>query len=142
VSDAAGTDPAAERYRAALAQHGIRDVQPAYRAILRRLKATDIRLYEEAVQRYDAEVRPAVEEGSEDPLLIWIRYGSWLANHVAPGHLIAIDASGRAGRPADAPTLGLLLLHLPDGKGERAVTVAGPVEPSAAQDAAQELLCG
>ncbi len=141
MSDAAATDRAAERYHAALARHGIRDVQPVYRAILRSLKATDIPLYEEAVERYDAEVRAAVEEGSENPLLIWIRYGSWLANHVPPGRLVVVDASGRAGRSGDPPPLGPLLLHLPDGKGDRAVTIAGPVEPSSAQEAAQELLC-
>ena len=142
MSDSAGTDRAAERYEAALARHGIRDVQPVYRAILRRLKATDIRLYEEAVERYDSEVRAAVEEGPENPLLIWVRYGSWLANHVSPGQLVVVDASGRAESSEDAPPLGPLLLHLPDGKGERAVTIAGPVDPSAAQEAARELLCG
>jgi hypothetical protein len=37
--------------------------------------------------------------------------------------------------------LGPLLLHLPEENGERAMPIAVPAEPSAAQEAARQLLC-
>ncbi len=130
-----------EAYQAALSHHGICDVQPVYRQLLRRLRAHDAGLYDQAVERYQADVIGAAEVGS-DPLLRWVQYGVWLAAQIAPGQLIAVDREGRARRPDGPPPLGPLLLHLPEAKGERGVTIASPAEPSVAQEATRKLLCG
>ncbi len=134
-------DSASEAYVAALSHHGIGDVQPAYRQFLRRLKANDAGLYEEAVERYQADVIGGAEAES-DPLLRWVQYGAWLAGQISPGQLVAVDRQGRARKPAGPPPLGPLLLHLPEGQGERGIPIAMPTEPSEAQEATLKLLCG
>jgi hypothetical protein len=134
-------DSTSEAYRRALSHHGICDVQPVYRQFLRRLRANDAGLYEAAVERYQADVIGGAEVDS-DPLLRWVRYGAWLAGQIAPGQLVAVDRQGRAGRLDGPPPLGPLLLHLPEGKGERGVTIALPADPSDAQEATRKLLCG
>ena len=129
-----------EAYRAALARHGVADVQPLYRQFLRRLKAQDGQLYEAAVARYETDVLGA--DRASDALQTWIDYGAWLAGSLAPGRLIAIDAAGRAEGASRPLPMGLLLLHLPDGTGERGLPVAVPEDPSDAQQAARKILCG
>ena len=134
-----GSEAATEAYSAALATSGMADVRPIYRQFLRRLKAQDDQLYETAVDRYETDV-VGVGEPS-DPLETWIRYGAWLASTLAPGQLISIDASGRAEKATEEFPIGPLLLHLPEGKGERGLPVAVPQQPSEAQQAAQQVLC-
>ncbi len=138
MSDEAGAST--EEYRAALSQHGMADVQPIYRQFLRRLKAQDSQLYETAVARYEADVVEA--DQTADPLQTWICYGAWLASSLSPGQLVAIDASGRAEKATESFPIGVLLLHLPESKGERGLPVAVPEQPSDAQTAAQRVLCG
>lgn len=128
-------------YQAALSQHALCDVQPIYRQLLRRLKAGESGLYEEAVERYQADVLGA-EDTDSDPLLRWVTYGAWLAALVAPGQLVAVDREGRARSPDGPPPLGPLLLHLPEAKSERGIPVAVPADPSEAQEATRKLLCG
>jgi len=135
------TDSTSEAYRAALSHHAICDVQPVYRQFLRRLKANNAGLYEEAVERYQADVVSGADVDS-DPLLRWVRYGAWLAGQIAPGRLVAVDREGRARKPDGPPPLGPLLLHLPEGTGERGVPIAVPADPSEAQEATRKLLCG
>jgi hypothetical protein len=138
VSEDAGA--AAEAYEAARSRHGMADVRPIYRQFLKLLKTRDSELYEAAVDRYETDVLGAGE--TADPLQAWIRYGAWLAGSLSPGRLVAIDSSGRAEKAAGLPPIGPLLLHLPEGTGERGLRVAVPEKPSAAQAAAQKLLCG
>ena len=135
------TDSTSETYRTALADHAISDVQPVYRQFLRRLKASDVGLYEKAVARYQSDVIGG-EEVDADPLLRWVRYGTWLARQITPGRLVAVDREGRANETDGPPPLGPLLLHLPEGKGEPAIAVAVPADPSEAQEATRKLLCG
>ena len=139
--DPSDRDQADEEYRAALSRHAMRDVQPIYRQFLRRLKARDTVLYEEAVERYQSDIMESAEGGS-DLLHRWIDYGVWLAGRISPGQLIAVDREGRAEKPSARPPLGPLLLHLPEASGERGIPIAVPAEPSAAQEATQQLLCG
>lgn len=134
-------DPGAEAYRAALDHHAVRDVQPTYRQLLRRLKADDPDAYDEAVERYRTDVSAPDDPGS-DPLLRWIEYGTWLAGRLAAGRLVSIDGEGRARTAVGPPPLGPLLLFLPEEKGAAAIPIAEPVEPSAAQQATRQLLCG
>ncbi len=135
------TDSTSEVYLTALSHHGICDVQPVYRQFLRRLKAVDAGVYEEAVERYQADVVSGADVDS-DPLLRWVRSGAWLAGQIAPGQVVAVDRQGRARKPDGPPPLGPLLLHLPEGKGERGVPIAVPADPSEAQEATRKLLCG
>jgi len=96
-----------ERYLARLEELGLADVRPLYRELLKRLRDQDAEAYREAVRRYEEELAPSMEEGGRedagdplDPVREWIRYGAWLAAHVAPGSLTAVDRTGRA-RPLD-----------------------------------------
>lgn len=130
-----------ERYRAALERHGLRDLQPLYRNILRRLKSSDPDAYERAVARYEETVAPAVQGKGGDPLELWLLYGLWLADWVRPGRVLAVDRTGRAHPVRGDPPLGPLLLHLPDERGAPGVPLALPAEPSPAQAATLELLC-
>lgn len=98
-------DPAEERYLEALERHGLEDLRPACRAMLRELKDGDERSYHQGVRRYEEELQPAVAggegEGSEaDPVVAWIRYGAWLADRIRPGRAMAVDPDGRA-RPLE-----------------------------------------
>lgn len=96
-----------ERYLAGLEELGLADVRPLYRELLKRLREEDAEAYREAVRRYEEELAPSMEEGGAgeagdpvEPVRDWIRYGAWLAAHVAPGSLTAVDRTGRA-RPLD-----------------------------------------
>lgn len=136
-------DAAAERaYRAALARHGVRDVQPLYRSLLVRLKKADPDAYETAVARYTERVADRIASGGPDPLAVWIEYGIWLAERVHAGRTMAVDDTGLAEPVEGAPSPGPLLLHLPRERGAKAIALAVPEEPTEPQRAAIELLCG
>lgn len=126
-----------DAYQAALARHGLEDVQPLYRRLLVRLKAQDPAAYEEAVARY----RDDVEAASENTLDPWIAYGRWLAARIAPGSLKTIAPNGRARDASEPVPLGELLVHLPDDTKRRGFVVAMPAEPSDAQRETAALLC-
>lgn len=130
------------RYREALARHGIQDVQPLYRALLRHLKSADPELYERAVARYERDVARGLEEGEDDPVRVWIAYGIWLAGRAREGRLVAVDPTGLA-EPVEAgdPPVGPLLLHLPDEARAPVTPLALPSDPSPPQRATLELLC-
>lgn len=149
ASRASGTEPgsgaadAADRgYRRALARHGLRDVQPGYRALLLRLKQADPEAYEAAVARYTGEVAPRAAAAEADPLEVWIEYGMWLARRLHPGKTLAVDGTGRADAVEGRPPLGPLILHLPKEKREKAIALAVPETPTGPQRATVELLCG
>lgn len=117
-----------ERYLAGLEELGLADVRPLYRELLKRLREEDAEAYREAVRRYEEELAPAMEEevtgdagNPVEPVRDWIRYGAWLAAHVAPGSLTAVDRTGRA-RPLDELA--------PDPESDPA---SGPREPEAQQ---------
>jgi hypothetical protein len=139
VSDTEPPRDVDERYQASLLRHAVTDVQPLYRQLLRRLKMRDAEEYNEAVGRYESDVAAGGQD--VDPLRSWVEYGAWLAQLLAPGRLVSIDRDGRAVEPGGTPPLGPLLLHLPEENGERAMPIAVPAEPSAAQEAARQLLC-
>lgn len=131
------------RYEAALAEHGLTDVRPLYRELLKELKVQDPDGYREAVRRYEEEVGPAAGE-ADDPVRPWIEYGRWLADALIDGRAVAVDRTGRARDLAEGapPPEGALLLHLPESTRRRALELAVPAEPTDYQEAARELLCG
>jgi hypothetical protein len=130
------------RYRAVLDQYGVADVQPAYRLLLWRLKASHPSSYDAAVERYERELLPSLEAGEEDPLRLWLNYGMWIAEQLHRGHLVAVDDTGLATPVDDEPPLDRLLLHVPEKSNERAIALVQPARPSEAQTETVQLLCG
>lgn len=130
-----------EAYERALAEHGLADLQPLYRRLLRKLKAADETAYEEAVARYRDEVEAAVENAERDPVEVWLAYGAWLAPRLAPGTLFRIAENGRA-EPAPSPLpAGSMLIHLPKDRKQRGFVLAMPAEATSAQKETAALLC-
>lgn len=129
------------RYRESLRAHGVRDVQPGFRALLLRLKAKGADAYEAGVTRYKEEVQPLVEAGEADPLRAWLQYGMWLAGRWQPGSLIAVDSSGLSHPADEEPPLGPLLIHLPEDQREPGVVLAEPETPTEPQQVTASLLC-
>lgn len=134
---------AEERYEAALQRKGLQDLKPLYRELLKRMRDEAPGSYEEAVRRYREEVVPAAAR-EEDPLGVWLRYGAWLAERIAPGRVVSVDRTGKAteleGRPEELPAEGLVL-HLPEERGVRALPLALPASASEAQRETKDLLC-
>lgn len=128
-------------YERSLAKHGLSDLQPLYRQLLRRLKSVDSSAYDEAVTRYRDEVETAVEEGEGDPVTVWLEYGTWLAPRLAPGTLLLIAENGRAEPAPSPPPAGRMLIHLPKDRKQRGFVLAMPAEASPAQKETAALLC-
>ena len=128
-------------YERALAEHGLRDLQPLYRRLLRKLKTVDPAAYDDAVARYRDEVEGAVEEGEGDPIEVWLAYGAWLAPRLAPGTLLRIAENGRAEPAPSPPPAGPMLIHLPKDARQRGFVLAMPAAASPAQRETAALLC-
>lgn len=117
------------------------DPRQVYRDHLRALKDQDPSTFAELRAHYATEVEGALTSGHPDPLELWLRYGLVLARALAgDGHAVVIDDTGMATPLEDAPPPGKLTLFLPDGRGQRAVLVALPQDPSGPQQATLDLL--
>lgn len=128
------------RLEEALAAEGARDPREYYRERLRDLKQASPEEYGRAVTYFRERLIPDVASGEVEPLSAWTEYGRVLAEALAPGRTVAVDATGRA-HPYEAPApRDRLVLHLPDGKSSRALLVGLPAELSAAQRATYDLL--
>ena len=136
------TELANRRTEQALERAGLADPRPALRDLLRELKASDPEAFAEAAARYQQVVVPAAAAEADDPLAAWLEYGSWLADRVAPGELVSIDASGRSRPPAPTLRAGELYLHLPSDRKRRALPLLVPRRPSAPQRETIGLLVG
>lgn len=123
----------------ALAESGARDPREFYRDRLRELKRVSPDDYQRAVTYYSETLLPEVAERRRDPLVAWTEYGRRLAEALAPGRTVTIDATGRA-HPYEPPALGRLILHLPDDKGAKALLVALPRSLSPEQRATYDIL--
>lgn len=124
----------------ALKQAGARDPREFYRERLRELKQASPEGYAAAVGYYRDTLIPQVASGEGDPIAAWTEYGRWLADALAPGRTVAVDGTGRA-HPYRAPAPGdRLILHLPEGRGGRALLVALPAQLTAAQRATYDVL--
>ncbi|HSJ14174.1 MAG TPA: hypothetical protein VK939_07155 [Longimicrobiales bacterium] len=122
----------------AASEGGFADPRPALRQRLRELKETRGGAFQEALRHYEEQVVPALAEA--DALAAWIEYGAWVAGLSAPGRLLAVDALGTA-RPYVSPAAaGTLILHVPDDTAAGVLVLAAPAAPSAAQQAALDLL--
>ncbi|MFQ5688874.1 MAG: hypothetical protein ACE5HQ_01195 [Gemmatimonadota bacterium] len=131
-------------YARSLREHGLEDLQPLYRPLLRRLKSLDSGAYDEAVARYRQEVQPAARDpdgSGSDPVAVWLAYGSWLAARLAPGSVMAIAENGRAEPTAPPLPLGEMLIHLPQDSRKKGFVLAMPAHASDAQRETAALLC-
>lgn len=134
------TAAADRRLEEALAAEGARDPREFYRERLRELKQANPEGYVEAVGFYKDTLIPQVASGEGDPLAAWTEYGRRLAEALAPGRTVAVDGTGFA-RPYEAPApRDHLILHLPGGKGGRAILVGLPADLSSAQRATYDIL--
>ena len=135
-----GPDPTGE----ALERAALADMRPAYRKLLVRLKGSDPSAFEEASRRYTEELEPAIAGGDVDPILAWLEYGISLAERLAAGRTLAIDASGRARsfEPSSAPDAGVMILHVPEDDRAPATLLAIPSAPSDSQRETAALLAG
>lgn len=127
------------RLEEALAATGARDPREFYRERLRDLKREDAHGYEQAVEHYKEVLIPEVGSGRADPLEAWTEYGRRLAQALAPGRTVVIDATGRA-RTWEGPTAKELVVHLPEARGGRALLVGLPADLSDAQRATYDVL--
>jgi hypothetical protein len=136
-------EDAARRLDEALAEAGLEDPRPAFRALLLRIRERDPGAFREESERFEREVVPAVVSDETPALAAWTRYGAGLAQRLGPGRAVAVDPGGRArDLPAGgAPPGSSLVLHLPDD-GSRALALLRPRSPSDAQRATEELLVG
>ncbi len=123
-----------------LAETGAVDPRPHYRALLRELKQKSPTQYDGAVARFRDSVLPSIVRGESEPLTAWLDYGKELAEGLAPGRPVVIDATGRSSPLAAPPSWKDLILHVPDEPRARAILVGSPPQPTRAQQAAVELL--
>jgi hypothetical protein len=127
-------------FEAALEETGARDPREFYRARLRELKSEDPARYEEAVRHYADDLIPSIASGEIPPLEAWLRYGVRLAELSAPGRTWDVDPTGKRHTHAVPTPPDRLVLHIPDAKGERAILVGLPREPTKAQRATFSVL--
>ncbi len=134
------TAEADTRLQAALDSSGARDPREFYRDRLRALKLENASAYSGAVAYYKERLIPDVASGSVEPLVAWAEYGRMLAESLAPGRAVCIDATGRA-HPYESPApLDRLVLHIPQNQGVRALLVSLPPELTPAQRATYDVL--
>jgi hypothetical protein len=130
-----------EAYARSLEDHGLEDVQPLYRVLLRKLKSQDATTYEEAVARYRDDVEAVEATSGADPVALWLAYGCWLAETMEPGSLMTIGDNGRAEAATEAPPPGPMLIHLPEATNRRGFLLAMPKKATPAQRETAALLC-
>lgn len=127
------------RFEAALRDRQLSDPRDGYRMRLRALRETRPELFERAARHYQEEVLPGLAAGA-DTIEAWVDYGRFLAELIAPGRVVTIDGTGSA-RPYASPLPPhALVLHLPSDRDAATMPLAEPVDPSAAQRAAYDLL--
>ena len=133
------TAEADRRLQEALDASGSRDPREFYRERLRELKGSNADGYQNAVAYYRDTLIPQVASGDVAPLAAWAEYGRQLAEAVAEGRTVSIDASGRA-HPYEGAVEGRLIVHLPDDAKLRAILVGLPPELSPAQRSTYDVL--
>ncbi len=127
-------------YQAALDESGARDPREYYRERLKGLKEVSTEAYDQAVSYYRDELIPSIANGSVDPVGAWLKYGKLVAELTVPGKAVLIDRTGRSAAHEGDGNSDEMILHIPSGKGGRAVLVGLPSDPSSAQMATFDLL--
>lgn len=130
-----------DAYTRSLEAHGLEDVQPLYRTLLRKLRSIDATAYEEAVARYHDDVETVDAAPDGDPVAVWLAYGCWLAQRIETGSLMTVADNGRAEAATRPPPPGPLLIHLPEATNRRGFVLAMPSKATPAQRETASLLC-
>jgi hypothetical protein len=108
--------------------------------LLSELKRQDPSAYDEAVSRFRDSVLPSIARRETDPLTAWLDYGRHLAEKLAPGRTLSLDAHGRSSPLAGPASWRDLILHVPADARTRAILIGEPPKPTRAQRATVELL--
>lgn len=129
-----------EAFARALEATGARDPREYYRKQMAELKQASPEAFAAARDYYAGVLVPAVADGREDPIQAWLEFGRRLAEWSGPGETVLVDGTGVA-HPWSRPVpLDHLVLHLPEGRGGKALAVGIPAQPTAAQRATFDLL--
>ena len=128
------------RFGEALESSGARDPRDFYRKALRGLRESNPGGYDRAVSHFQDVLVPSIARGEADPLRAWQEYGLLIAEMTATGRTVAIDETGRSEPFQPDTPMDRLVLHLPDGRGGRAILVSLPPSLTKAQRATYELL--
>jgi hypothetical protein len=128
------------RFEEAVETTGARDPRDFYRQALRDLKEPNPAGYARAVAHFQNVLVPGIVSGDLEPIGAWREYGRLIAEETAAGTTVEIDETGRSRPYSPDSAMSLLVLHLPDEKGARAILVSLPPSPSPAQRASFELL--
>jgi hypothetical protein len=128
------------RFEEAVEATGARDPRDFYRQALRDLKEPNPAGYARAVAHFQNVLVPGIVSGDLEPVKAWREYGRLIAEETAAGTTVEIDETGRSRPYSPDSAMSLLVLHLPDEKGARAILVSLPPSPSPAQRASFELL--
>ena len=138
--DEATKKEADRRFEEAIQATGARDPRDFYRTALRELKGSNPDGYDKAVTHFQKVLGPSVASGKAEPLTAWREYGCLIAEMTCQGRTVAIDETGLSKPYSPQSSLDQLVLHLPDGKGLRAILVSLPPKPTPAQLATYDLL--
>jgi hypothetical protein len=114
------------------------DPRPPLRERLKQLRETHPEAFASAVAHYENTVLPAL--AGADAVLAWVDYGRFVGELTAAGQLTRIDAHGRASAFQPPLTKGSLVLFIPQDGAADVLPAVAPRQPSAAQQAALELL--
>jgi hypothetical protein len=128
-----------ERLLRAIGDGRYADPRPALRERLRELRNTRPAAFEEARRHYDEVVAPELAD-SGDALATWIGYGSFVAGLNSTGRVVSMAADGGAAAYQPPPVPASLILFMPDEPAAGVLVLAAPSAPSAAQQAALDLL--
>lgn len=124
---------------AVFAERGLTDGLAAYRSVLRDLRARDSEAFRQAAEHYETEVVPRLA-GGEDPVEVWVDYGTVIGGLTARGRMMVIDETGRAAPFMVPLEAGSVVLYVPESGRLGAFVAISPVEPSPAQQATIGLL--
>lgn len=140
MADTSLRERADRRFEQALQATGARDPRDFYRERLKQLRERDADAFRQALQHYESRLIPRVAAEDSDPVAEWLEYGRVLAQLLAAGRTVQIDASGRARDYAPPVPHEHLVLHLPDSTRDAALVIGLPAELSPAQRATYDLL--
>ena len=138
--DPAIKEAADRKFQEALDATGARDPRDFYRQALRELKDVNTSAYDRAVHHFQEVLVPSIASGEAEPLTAWREYGLLLAQVTADGRTVEVDETGRAKPYTPDTSMDRMVLHVPDAKGQRAILVSLPPDPSPAQKATYSLL--
>jgi hypothetical protein len=138
--DEATRKEADRRFEEAIEASGARDPRDFYRTALKELKEVNPEGYGKAVEHFQTVLVPGIASGDSEPLTAWRECGRFIAEMMGQGRTLAIDDTGLAKPYTPDCPLDQLVLHLPDSKAKRGITVSLPPKLSPAQKATFDLL--